>query len=59
MIESLGDFEWAVALLLGFVTAWVIQRYRLSMAKMPTPEELEESERERATQCMRPTAAAS
>ena len=50
MIESLGDFEWAVALLLGFVAAWVVQRYRLSMAKMPTPEELEESERERTAE---------
>ena len=50
MIESLGDFDWALALLLGFVAAWVIQRYRLSMAKMLTPEELEESECERTAE---------
>lgn len=50
MIEALGDFDWVVALLLGFVAAWVIQQYRLSMAKMPTPEELEESERERTAE---------
>ncbi len=50
MIEALGDFDWVVALLLGFVAAWVIQQYRLSMAKLPTPEELEEAERERTAE---------
>lgn len=47
MIEALGDFDWVVGLGFGFVSAWLIQQYRHSIAKMPTAEALEEVERER------------
>ncbi len=50
MIEALGDFDWVAALLFGFVAAWLIQQYRLSLAKLPTAEELEEAERARAAE---------
>ena len=48
MIEALGDFDWVVALALGFVAAWMIQRYRFGVDKLPSPEELEKAEQEQA-----------
>ncbi len=50
MIESLESFDWSLALLLGLVAVWVIQWYRSSVAKIPTPKELEESELERTAE---------
>ncbi len=50
MGEILGDFDWIVALVLGFVAAWVIQIYRHRIALLPSTEELEETEREQAAE---------
>ena len=44
----MSEFDWIVALAIGFVAAWLIQQYRLKNNGAASPEELEERTRQRS-----------
>lgn len=48
MVEAIGEFSWVIALLLGFVAAWVIQSLRLPTGPRLTEEEQASEERAQA-----------
>lgn len=44
----MNELDWIVALAIGFVSAWLIQQFRLKNSGAASPEELEERNRERS-----------
>lgn len=48
MIEFAVGYNWALALSVGFVFAWLIQQFRLKNSGAATAEELEDQSRQRA-----------